>query len=169
MAWQAGGVVRISCDPGLTATGLALWGADNKLRLSTHFCGLKAEGMPAHQRVCELSARVKYWLEKLPTKTEEICVEMPRYFQGSVANASQDIVSLCLMTGALCQVFSERAGVLQVKAVQIADWKGTLPKAISYERTRTKFQALRLGTFPKNEHEADAVGIGMHHFLGVNI
>lgn len=86
---------------------------------------------------------------------------------GSRTRASaqrQDVVKLCLVTGAISAAL--RPGVAQL--IPVREWKGQLPKDISWERTsryllHQKVEPSLWGVIIRSlSHVKDAIGLGVH-------
>lgn len=158
----------LSIDPGLTATGVAFWWSDEweekcpPFQVGS-FSSSKGDWLTRalhiysqiYSTTCGLGVGIQ------GKACVGICCEMPFYHNttaGQMVAGAGSLTKLAHLVGlfqALAHLHS-----CPFYPVQVRDWKGQLPKEVCASRIRSK-----LGdhvTEGLNEHEIDAIGIGLY-------
>jgi len=155
---------RITVDPGIGGTGVAVWRAKD----------WEDEVPPIHTRVLTPAAKLP-WEEKvwrLCNMLEDLCegsgyrveaatFELAQFFGGAggyMVAAKGDLVKLCIVTGALAAVTARLC--VETGFVEVNAWKGQLSKEVVMRRIEARLGLAACDAF--KTHAWDAVGIGLH-------
>jgi hypothetical protein len=171
------GMYRISIDPGLEGTGLAIWegfGTENdwrtieppvKVLSNIHSLSNTWEG-----RLEDIAGQVSLefgllYHQKLALVSHTY-IEWPHYRTdpvGQTATAKGDIYKLSALIGALMYVAGNKY-TSEVVLVPVLDWKGQLPKSVVARRCQDllNYPAKGDNKLHISSHGWDAVGIGLH-------
>lgn len=163
--------VNVTIDPGLGATGIAVWDAETWKHLERPVetrlwrIGHKWQrSKPWWERAQIQGRRLKALLypdgtevEKVYGEVEKVYCELPMFFEGESGHAVASEGSLVKLTY-LVGVFAGIAGSSFIP-VSVADWKGQMPKDVANRIIR---RILNVGPKEYVRDEWDAVGIGLY-------
>jgi hypothetical protein len=162
----------LSIDPGLGGTGIAVWrgGVPSRdfrkallyrgtMRDEIADAGIAERGAALGNAV---SAAVKRW-----TRIDVVraYLEEPAFMGGGPTARRGDLVKLALTAGAIAATVKAQFPRCRLTMVPVIEWKGNAPKAIVAKRV-CDMMGWELENMGKENHELDAVGIGLH-VLGV--
>jgi len=139
----------ITIDPGVKASGVALWSAEGTL----------IEG--SYRTIQE----VKLLLSELLKPSLLIC-EFPRIYPKAAQHKGDlnDLLNLSAVVGYIEGLFC----CVEPRRIYPSEWKGQVPKVIMTERIKKALTPLELARVKsvgsKTHNVLDAVGIGLHHF-----
>lgn len=165
---------RVSIDPGIEGTGLAVWNDASWDTLvppihvysNIHHVGMN-EGTWL-TRMLSISKQVQALLDTLTVQNQKLLhvyIEWPHYradHVGQTATAKGDIHKLSALIGSLTSLAATRYGAV-VHLVPVADWKGQLPKYVVRDRILKHFgEPVCEGSLHIRQHGWDAVGIGLY-------
>jgi hypothetical protein len=157
-----------SIDPGLGGTGVAVWLARMPSRLYRKALlskgTLKDETKEAGiaERSSALAAAVVGLLAtQCGNGLLRAYIEEPANMGGGVAARRGDLVKLALTAGAIATAIKIQFPRCKVIMVPVIQWKGNAPKEITNRRV-CELMGWPQSDIKKQNHELDAVGIGLH-------
>lgn len=170
---------RLSIDPGLSGTGLAVWDdqgteADwctlappkrvysNINTYAVHAPG--EDGWPI--RMANIVGQINHIYEHLEVRgrVHKVYIEWP-HFRGDevgyTATSKGDIYKLSALIGGIMTITIHKFGGT-VKLVPVTEWKGQLPKDIVTNRIKNVLGNNVCENLRISQHGWDAVGIGLY-------
>lgn len=161
-----GGVVSllISIDPGLRASGCAMW-RDGLLERAALVSSL-SESAATCEAVLTMVREVAQWVDDVGWSSDlRVICEYPRTYGGRASRGdANDLIAVALVSGALVNEFS---GATASRLVLPQEWKGSAPKSATEARAREDLSRDELARvkLPRGARAAenvwDAVGIGL--------
>jgi hypothetical protein len=154
-------VYNLSIDPGITATAVCVWSADNWSALDKPArCFTIRRCSQSWQTNCGfVTDSLRHDLNAYPI--QDCYLEFPANFEGSVkgeaAAKTGALVKLAFLVGRIAEMLESRGVVVHL--VPVADWKGQLDKKVVQGRIRYLYGGKT--DFLTNEHLWDSVGIGL--------
>lgn len=150
-------MTMLSVDPGIRGTGLALFEQNNKYpKVVT--CLTPEHKEPWEKRFHWVCTMFEDFL--IRHRPGECYLEQPTFFaqskEGLHAARSGDLVKLSMLAGAL--YWLAVANSIEVYTVLPSTWKWRNNKSKTHDKIRSLLPAL---TKRYNEHEYDAIGIGL--------
>lgn len=171
----------LAIDPGI-GTGYALFderrlkSKDNPYNslIFTGNCAVKNDKTSYESRMFKLCTKVVYRIsqdiEGMHTEKGikedfevRVIIERPSSFKsqgGQVCTDSGALVKLAMCAGALGQALKQCNFMTRVKYVDVNSWKGQMTKD---QTTMRICKIMRLDTCPWQDHEIDAIGIGLNY------
>lgn len=168
---------RVSCDPGITGTGLALWHSKTweqpvapieTLNLyPKRLTGAGSDFFPIGSRAPEtrwlpkahsVSSQVHEYLESF--KPTHFYCEQPEFFAnetGQMVATTGDLIKLVFVVGCFARSCWELG--IEFVPIPVKKWKGQLSKEIVERRIRKDIPGVE--TMEIKSHSWDAVGIGL--------
>jgi len=154
-------------DPGLGGTGYAFFewintaAKPSKVEKPSLSGVIKAPRNEAwDNRVWSYCVRFSGILSSLPVK--EVVIEFPELFSGSAMSQASagkgDLFKLTYLIGGLADRAREYTGRLPILMIP-RDWKGQLPKDVVIKRIGKTYGDDYMNQI--NDHEADAIGMGL--------
>lgn len=157
-----GSRLLIAIDPGVRATGIAVYDSCRELAAAWLSCG----DSWTETAIAARNELVTCYAPQLLAKAE-IAIEVPQiYVQAKLKGDPNDLVDLALMAGCLVGLLA--APGTRVTNYRPRQWKGQVPKDVMVERIKAKLspdERARIALPSKGlEHNVyDAIGIGQHH------
>lgn len=162
------GVIAASIDPGIRATGIALW-RDGRLASARLVRIPDAPKPPEAWTLMARRVRDAAGVRDATGNASRFVIEFPRTYGGrSVRGSTDDLLVLAGLVGTIAELLSDYG---TVELVHPQDWKGGTPKTISKRRTEGRLFEDELGRIdwagcPASlEHNVwDSIGIGLKAF-----
>jgi len=164
---------RISIDPGLEGTGLAIWssyGTENDWRTMEPPTKVMNDIRSMHYtweyRLIDICKQIDFEYAKICARgaVTHTYIEWPHYRTdpvGQTATARGDIYKLSALIGAIMQVASGKYDSM-IGLIPVLDWKGQLPKPVVAKRCMELIDYKRHEKLAITSHGWDAVGIGLY-------